>query len=60
MSKLRSIPRQEAEQGLIFAGLVVFHCPNKVESAPSIKALKVGSPLLFHGENIHLRFGVGV
>lgn len=27
-------------QGLRFAGLVVYHCPNKLESATSIKALK--------------------
>lgn len=40
ISQLRSIQRADAEQGLRFAGLVVYHCPNKLESATSIKALK--------------------
>ena len=40
ISQLRSMSRETAENQLMFAGLVVFRCPNKFESATSLKALK--------------------
>ena len=38
VSKLKGLKREDAESNLMFAGLVVFGCPNKYESAMSIKA----------------------
>lgn len=39
-SKIRAKKREDVESGLQFAGLVVFHCPNKYESETSVSALK--------------------
>ena len=40
VSKIKAKKRDDVECDLVFAGLVVFHCPNKFESETSIKALK--------------------
>ncbi|KAJ1483354.1 hypothetical protein T484DRAFT_1800651, partial [Baffinella frigidus] len=40
LSKVKAMKREDAESGLIFAGLVAFHCPHKLESAPSLRVLK--------------------
>ena len=40
ISKLKSKKREDVESDLVFAGLVVYHCPNKFETKTSIQALK--------------------
>ena len=39
VTELRSMPRQEVESHLNFAGFAVFECPIKPESEPSLQHL---------------------
>jgi len=52
MSKLKSKKREDVECNLTFAGLVVYHCPNKFESATSVQGIRMMATM-FASDFIH-------
>ena len=47
--QLRSMPRAEAESGLIFTGFAIFQCPLKPESEPALRMLRDSSHQVSRG-----------
>ncbi|KAL0958887.1 hypothetical protein HGRIS_014206 [Hohenbuehelia grisea] len=53
VDKIRALPRDEVERGLVFAGFLVFHCPLKEDAVASLKMLADSSHrcIMITGDN---------